>query len=86
VRSVVGLFAEEAKQPEEERGGQEVRGVAGGERCRQWREPATRKVLVSPMIDSWFTHFRPLSGRDAARAEDASGTPTQSHISPGILV
>jgi len=26
------------------------------------------------------------SGRGAARAEDAQGTPTQSHISPSILV
>ena len=26
------------------------------------------------------------SERGAARAEDAPGTPTQSHISPGILV
>ena len=25
-------------------------------------------------------------GRGAARAEDAQGTPTQSHISPSILV
>ena len=29
---------------------------------------------------------RDLSGRGAARAEDAQGTPTQSHISPSILV
>ena len=26
------------------------------------------------------------SGRGAARAEDAQGTPTQIHISPSILV
>ena len=26
------------------------------------------------------------SGRGAARAEDAEGTPTQIHISPSILV
>jgi len=26
------------------------------------------------------------SGRGAARAKDAQGTPTQSHISPSILV
>ena len=32
------------------------------------------------------THSRDLSGRGAARAEDAQGTPTQSHISPSILV
>ena len=27
-----------------------------------------------------------LSGRGAARAEDAQGTPSQSHISPSTLV
>ena len=27
-----------------------------------------------------------IYGRGAARAEDAQGTPTQSHISPSILV
>jgi len=27
-----------------------------------------------------------LAGRGTARAEDAQGTPTQSHISPSILV
>ena len=27
-----------------------------------------------------------VGGRGAARAEDAQGTPTQSHISPSILV
>ena len=32
------------------------------------------------------THSRDISGRGAARAEDAQGTPTQSHISPSILV
>ena len=26
------------------------------------------------------------SGKDAARAKDAEGTPSQSHISPSILV
>ena len=31
------------------------------------------------------THSRDLSGRGAARAEDAQGTPSQSHISPSIL-
>jgi len=32
------------------------------------------------LIDS-----RDLSGRGAARAKDAQGTPTQSHISPSVL-
>ena len=27
-----------------------------------------------------------LSGRGIARAEDAHGTPTQSHLSPSVLV
>jgi len=31
----------------------------------------------------WLNGF---SGRGAARAEDAQGTPTQSHTSPSILV
>ena len=31
-------------------------------------------------------HSRDLSGRGTARADDAQGTPTQSHISPSILV
>jgi len=30
--------------------------------------------------------FCSLSGRGTTRAEDAQGTPTQSHISPSILV
>ena len=34
-----------------------------------------------------FQHSaRDLSRRGAVRAEDAQGTPTQSHISPSILV
>ena len=45
-----------------------------GERGRQRRQPAGRKLLLSPM-----------SGRGAARAEDAQGTPTQSRVSPSIL-
>ena len=32
------------------------------------------------------THSWDLSGRGTTRAEDAQGTPTQSHISPSILV
>jgi len=41
------------------------------------------------MIDSGrrgTTHSWDLSGRGAMRAEDAQGIPTQSHISPSILV
>jgi hypothetical protein len=32
------------------------------------------------------THSWDLSGRGTTRAEDAQGTPIQSHISPSILV
>jgi hypothetical protein len=35
---------------------------------------------------SGTTHSRDLSGRGAARAEDAQGTPTQGHVSPSSLV
>jgi hypothetical protein len=31
-------------------------------------------------------HSRDRSGSGAARAEDSSGTPTQSHISPSVPV
>jgi len=36
-----------------------------------------------PMIDSGFVGSTNLGG--AARAEDAQGTPSQSHISPSVL-
>ena len=35
-------------------------------------------------LQIWTTHSWDLSGRGAARAEDARGTPTQSHISSSI--
>ena len=41
------------------------------------------------MIDSGLvgsTDFSFITGRGTARAEDAQGTPTQSHILPSILV
>ena len=38
------------------------------------------------MINSGLVGSTDFSGRCAARAEDAQGTPTQSHISPSILV
>ena len=41
---------------------------------------------LARMIDSGTIYLLDISGRGAARAEDAQGTPTQSHISPGILV
>ena len=37
-------------------------------------------------INRLRVHSRDLSGRGAARAEDAQGTPTQRHISPSTLV
>ena len=32
------------------------------------------------------THSRDISGRGAAKAENAQGTPTQSNIPPSVLV
>jgi len=37
-------------------------------------------------IKVWTTHSWDLSGRGTTRAEDAQGTPAQSHISPNVLV
>ena len=40
-------------------------------------------------LKDWIQHERPFeidSGSGATRAEDAQGTPTQSHVSPSILV
>ena len=54
------------------------------------RSPSVRKVDSRQVIDSGLigsTDFHSSnSGRGTARAEDAQGTPTQSHISPSILV
>ena len=41
-------------------------------------------VIESGLVGS--TDFHYLSGRGAARAEDAQGTPIQSHIPSSILV
>jgi len=41
-------------------------------------------VSCSGLIDSGFVGSTDLSGRGTTRAEDAQGTPTQSHISPSI--
>jgi len=38
------------------------------------------------MTDSGLVDSSDLSGRGVAKAEDAQGTPTQSHTSPSILV
>jgi hypothetical protein len=48
----------------------------------------TRMRVPGAMIDSGlvgFTDFHSL-GRGTARAEDAQGTPTQSHTSPSKMV
>ena len=42
-------------------------------------------VILSEMIDSGLVGSTDF-GRGTARAEDAQGTPTQSDISPSILV
>ena len=54
--------------------------------------PARDNTVLVPVIvkrrcyhRQGTTHSRDLSGRGAARAEDAQWTPTQSHLSPSIL-
>jgi len=42
--------------------------------------------LESPALGHSALFRSSVPGRGAARAEDAQGTPTQSHISPSILV
>jgi len=59
-------------------------------------EPQTKSLITwticchavgdSKLTRRGTTHSRDLSGRSTTRAEDAQGTPTQSHISPSILV
>ena len=49
---------------------------AGGATCR----------LVDPRVQPPCLSVQLYAGRGAARAEDARGTPTQSHISPSMLV
>ena len=55
-------------------------GVTGVPSFPSPRVLPPRQPPFPPMIDSG------LVGGGAARAEDAQGTPTQSHISPSILV
>jgi len=47
-----------------------------------WRS-ALRLTIDSGLVVS--TDFRSSHGRGSARADDAQGTPTQSHISPSIV-
>jgi len=74
--------------------------VAG--RCRRSEHPsanhpapaAQKTDRVALLSDrrrvGWLNGFSSITstgaGRGTARAEDAQGTPTQSHISPSILV
>ena len=46
------------------------------------QDPVT---MFAPLIEK-RKELNPKSWRGAARAEDAEGTPTQSHIPPSILV
>ena len=48
--------------------------------------PCSFRACLVPPGSEKVAHVWDLSGRGTARAEDAPGTPTQSHISPGILV
>ena len=58
------------------------RGAAGAPRGRLRRGPPASHTLQ--MIDSGLAGS--TAGRGTTRAKDAQGTPTQSHISPSILV
>jgi len=52
-----------------------------------WGHPHAQLGGIALLWHSWnFTYARDLSGRGSTRAEDAQGTPTQSHISPNIQV
>jgi len=47
----------------------------------------SRGVIDSGLVGSTDFHSsHPQAGRGTTRAEDAQGTPTQSHISPSIVV
>jgi hypothetical protein len=50
-------------------------------------ERGTPAHLLAKLANSYgVMHRHPTSGRGAARAEDAQGTPTQSNTSPSVLV
>ena len=55
--------------------------MVGGGRCRE-----NMAHIRQSIPDSGLGFQIKVSGRGAARAEDAQGTPTQSHISPSVLV
>ena len=60
-----------------------VVGRGGGRERRVVIRSRSGHVLL---IDSGLVDSRDLSGRGAARPDDAQGTPTHSHISPRILL
>jgi len=43
-------------------------------------------MVIQVTVHAIFIYNLHLSGRGTTRAEDVQGTPTQSHISPSILV
>jgi len=66
-------------------------------RPRQYRHmcPGSVRVKLGPALNTFrhrwtvYLHWNPsckTNGRGTMRAEDAQGKPTQSHISPSILV
>ena len=54
--------------------------------CERYEFLAYEMYCTSAWPHGHTTHLWDLSGRSTTRAEDAQGTPTQSHISPSILV
>jgi hypothetical protein len=74
----------------------EVRGLVGRKLPRQKhpccsrgnQQPPFRRMMDSGLIGTRRgpTHSQDLSDKGAARAEDAQGTPNQSHISPTLQV
>ena len=57
--------------------------AGGGENEDSFESVYTEMDDLHRMVYS--LRLRDLSGRGSARAEDAHGTPTQSHISPSTL-
>jgi len=64
-------------------GERRIEGVGfGGNIFKKWIEG----LGFGGRVSGFGSGVDRLSGRGAARAEDAQGTPTQSHISTSILV
>ena len=64
-------------------GGVEKRTLRGA--CRENLPELRRETRLERLMDSWLVRSTD-SGRGTARAEDDQGAPTQSHISPSLLV